>query len=235
LATERMGGPCPYCIGLTGNIATGKTTVGRMLAMLGAELIDADRVAHRVMAPDGAAYEGVVRTFGPHILASDGTIDRRKLGALVFADPAALRRLEELVHPAVTALIRAQIYRSPAPVVVIEAIKLLESDLAPLCDEIWVTTCPEELQLERLMTTRGLSREEAELRIRAQPSQEEKLAVADVVIDTSGTLEETRRQVLRAWEVLRAKLQDVSEKGLPIYPQVAQSPCDLHETGRDNA
>ena len=235
MATERMEGPCPYCIGLTGNIATGKTTVGRMLAMLGAELIDADRVAHRVMAPDGAAYEGVVRTFGPHILASDSTIDRRKLGALVFADPAALRRLEELVHPAVTALIRAQIYRSPAPVVVIEAIKLLESDLAPLCDEIWVTTCPEELQLERLMTTRGLSREEAELRIRAQPPQEEKLAVADVVIDTSGTLEETRRQVRRVWEVLRAKLQDVSEKGLPTYPQVAQSPCDPHETERGNA
>jgi len=155
-----------------------------MLAMLGAELIDADQVAHRVMGPDGEAYEGVARAFGTQILAPDGTIDRRKLGALVFADPAALRRLESLVHPAVTARIRAQVYRSAAPVVVIEAIKLLESDLAALCDEIWVTTCPQALQLKRLMETRGLSRD-------------------DVVIDTSGTLEETRRQVLRAWEALR--------------------------------
>jgi len=203
MATGRMEGPRPYCIGLTGNIATGKTTAGRMLAMLGAELIDADQVAHRVMGPDGEAYEGVARAFGTQILAPDGTIDRRKLGALVFADPAALRRLESLVHPAVTARIRAQVYRSAAPVVVIEAIKLLESDLAALCDEIWVTTCPQALQLKRLMETRGLSREEAELRILAQPPQEEKLAVADVVIDTSGTLEETRRQVLRAWEALR--------------------------------
>lgn len=207
--TEKRESRChPYCIGLTGNIATGKTTVGQMLVALGAELIDADRVAHQVMAPGGAAYEGVVHAFGSDILAPDGTIDRRKLGAQVFADPAALRRLEELVHPAVIEVVRRQLERSQAPVVAIEAIKLLESDLAASCHEIWVTTCPEELQLERLMTTRGLSREEAELRIRAQPPQEEKLAVADVVIDTSGTLEETCQQVLRTWERMHLKLRD---------------------------
>ncbi|HOT91303.1 MAG TPA: dephospho-CoA kinase [Anaerolineae bacterium] len=195
----------PYRIGLTGNIATGKSVVGRMLAELGAERIDADQVAHAVIAPDGAAYAAVVAAFGPDILASDGTIDRRKLGDIVFSDPEALARLEQLTHPAIIAIIEARIAASRAPAVVVEAIKLLESGIADDYDAIWVTTCPEAEQLTRLMRSRGLTRESALRRIHAQPPQAEKLARADVIIDTSGSLDATRAQVIAAWENIKRK------------------------------
>jgi len=193
----------PYRIGLTGNIATGKSTVGRMLAQLGAEVIDADRIAHAVIAPDGAAYTAVVTAFGADILASDGTIDRGKLGDIVFSDAEALAQLERLVHPPVIAEVRRRIAASTAPAIVVEAIKLLESGVAGDYDAIWVTTCPEMAQIKRLMKSRRLTRAEALRRIRAQPAQAEKLARADVVIDTSGTLDETRAQVSAAWEAIK--------------------------------
>jgi dephospho-CoA kinase len=192
----------PYRIGLTGNIATGKTTVGRMLEALGAERIDADKVAHAVMAPGGAAYQPVVAAFGPEILTPSGSIDREALGAIVFSDPAALRKLEALVHPAVIQAVDAQVASTEARVVVVEAIKLLESGMAEAYDAIWVSTCPEAIQCERLMRLRGLSREAALTRIAAQPPQAEKLARADVVIHTDGSLERTRRQILAAWHAL---------------------------------
>ncbi len=195
-----------YRIGLTGNIATGKTTVGQMLVALGAELIDADEVAHTVMSPGGKAYAAVVAAFGPQILAADGTIDRRQLGSLVFSDSEALRRLESIVHPPVIREIEHRILASRASVVVVEAIKLLESGAAAACDAVWVTNCPELLQLERLVEGRGLSREAALQRIRAQPPQTEKIAAADVVIDTAGTLAATRAQVTAAWVDLQAQL-----------------------------
>jgi dephospho-CoA kinase len=190
----------PYRIGLTGNIATGKSTVGRMLTELGAEVIDADRIVHAVLAPDGAAYPVVVAAFGVGILALDGTINRRKLGDLVFTDADALARLEQLTHPPVIAIIEERITASTAPVVAVEAIKLLESGVSDDYEAIWVTTCPETAQLKRLMKSRRLTREEALRRIHAQPPQAEKIARADVVIDTSGTLDETRAQVIAAWE-----------------------------------
>ncbi len=193
----------PYRIGLTGNIATGKTTVGHMLVDLGAELIDADRVAHAVMAPGGAAYASVIEAFGPDILAQDGTIDRGALGRRVFSDPAALRRLEALVHPPVISAVEQRIANSSASVVVVEAIKLLESGMAVSYEAIWVTTCSTATQLERLVGGRGMSRDVALQRIRAQPPQEEKIAQADVVIDTEGTLEETRFQVRAAWREIQ--------------------------------
>ncbi|MFP4345503.1 MAG: dephospho-CoA kinase [Anaerolineales bacterium] len=195
-----MGGREPYLIGLTGNIATGKTTVGRMLVDLGAELIDADKVAHRVMRPGGRAYDRVVDAFGESILNEDGTIDRRALGEIVFNDPPLLVRLESLVHPPTIAAVEERIRESPAPVVVVEAIKLLESGMAERYHALWVTACPPEVQLERLMEGRGLSREDARERIRAQPPQSEKVARADIIIDTGETLEETRAQVLRSWK-----------------------------------
>lgn len=196
----------PYRIGLTGNIATGKSTVGHMLEDLGAELIDADHVAHEVMARDGAAYNAIVAAFGEEILKPDGTIDRGSLGARVFSDPVALRRLEHLVHPPVIKITDQRIAASDAPAVVVEAIKLLESGMAETYDAIWVTSCSEATQLERLMRYRGLSREEALRRIRAQPPQGEKLARADVIIDTEGSLDETRAQVNRAWAALQDRL-----------------------------
>ncbi len=186
-------------IGLTGNIATGKSHIGAVLCELGALHIDADRVAHEMLAPGGAAYAGVVAHFGPDILAPDDTIDRRALGAIVFSDPAALRRLEALVHPSTIAEIERRIVVSGAPVVVVEAIKLLESGMAETYDAIWVATCAEEEQVARLQASRGLERTEALRRIRAQPPQVEKLARADVIIHTDGPKEATRAQVVAAY------------------------------------
>lgn len=192
-------------IGLTGNIGTGKSTVLAMLRALGADVIDADRVAHEVMRPGAAAYQGIVDAFGPDILAPDGAIDRIKLGARVFREAAALQRLEAIVHPAVFAAIQALLAASQAPVVVIEAIKLLEAGLSvTLCDTVWVVTATHEQQVERLMRTRGLSQPEAEMRIQAQPPQEEKVKRADRVIDNRGTLAETAAQVEAAWQALLA-------------------------------
>lgn len=197
----------PLLIGLTGNIGTGKSTVAGMLAELGAETIDADLVAHEVMRASTPAHATIVETFGPEVLAPDGEIDRARLGALVFADPAALARLEAIVHPAtleaVSRLIAAAIPMAPsAAVVVVEAIKLIEAGMADGCDSVWVTTCRPEQQIYRIRGGRNLSRAEAEQRVRAQPPQEEKIARADVVIDTSGTLSQTRTQVQAAWERL---------------------------------
>lgn len=196
----------PYCIGLTGNIATGKTTVGQMLHALGAVWIDADKVAHRMMEPGGKVYKAVTQAFGPQILGHDGTIDRGKLGNRVFSDPQALRELESLVHPAVIEAVEHQIALSEAAVVVVEAIKLLESGMAAHYQAIWVTVCDEETQVARLMQGRNLSRDAALQRIRAQPSQEDKIAVADLVITTEGSLEKTRAQVEAAWAELNALL-----------------------------
>ncbi len=190
----------PYRIGLTGNIATGKSNVGQLLSEWGAAYIDADKVAHEMMAPGQAAHAAVIKHFGARILAPDGSIDRRALGAIVFSDPEALRRLEQLVHPPTIAEVEQRIQRSGARVVVVEAIKLLESGMAETYDAIWVTTCAEEEQVRRLENSRGLARAEALRRIHAQPPQAEKLARADVIIHTSGTRAETRAQVRAAWE-----------------------------------
>jgi dephospho-CoA kinase len=199
---ERTG-DLPLVIGLTGNIGSGKSTVLQMLAELGAQIIDADRLAHEVIAPDGPAYAAVVDTFGQDILKTGGHIDRSKLGDIVFRDPQALARLEALVHPAVFARTQELIEQAEAEVVVIEAIKLLESGMARrLCYEIWVVTCRPEQQRARVMAQRGLTEAQARLRIEAQPPQAEKIAQADVVIDNSGTMEETHRQVEAAWEKL---------------------------------
>jgi dephospho-CoA kinase len=201
----QMNGRRPLLIGITGNIGTGKSTVAQMLAELGAEVIDADKVAHGVMRTGTPAYTRIVETFGPGVLDHDGEIDRTQLGALVFADPAALARLEGIVHPATLEAIRRRIGATSADVVVVEAIKLIEAGLADACDSVWVTTCRPEQQVYRIMGGRGLSRAEAEQRVQAQPPQEEKIARADMVIDTSGRLSRTRAQVRAAWERLTGR------------------------------
>ena len=194
-----------YIIGLTGNIATGKSTVARLLAGLGALVIDADRVAHATMRPGTAVWEEVRRAFGPEVVLPDGRIDRRRLGEIAFRDPAALARLERIVHPAVRRTLRRRLQRlrgrpQPPRVVVIEAIKLLEGGLGPLCDAIWLVVAPREVQIERLRRTRGLTPEEAAVRIDAQPPVEPKLAMADVVIRNDGSLADLERQVREAWQ-----------------------------------
>lgn len=204
-----------YLIGLTGGIACGKSTVLAMLRERGAHVIDADGVTHALQQPGQPVYEQIVAAFGAGILAEPGgPIDRKALGAVVFADPAELRRLEQLVHPAVHAHILAWLDRLAAdaagatsatlasPVAVIDAVKLLEAGWKPLCDAVWVVTCEEEQQVRRLTGTRGMSEAEARTRIAAQPPQASRAAQADVVIDNNGALESTRAQVSAAWDAL---------------------------------
>lgn len=191
----------PLVIGLTGNIATGKSTVAAMMGELGAETIDADRVAHHVMRAGTPVHAAVVDAFGARVLGPHGEIDRERLGGIVFADPQALARLEAIVHPATIEAVERRVSASSAAVVVVEAIKLIEAGMAEWCDRVWVTACPAEQRVARLVE-RGLDRAEARQRVRAQSPQADKIARADVVIDTSGSLAETRRQVQAAWQRL---------------------------------
>lgn len=186
-------------IGLTGNIACGKSLVLGMLGELGARTVDADVLAREAVAPGGPAYDAVRERFGPAIVLPSREIDRRRLGGIVFADRRALADLERLIHPHVRARLRALIDEADDALAV-DAIKLIESGLSELCDEVWVVTCGRTLQLERLMARNGFTREEALLRIEAQGPQEDKVARADVVIENDGTREETRRRVVEAWE-----------------------------------
>jgi dephospho-CoA kinase len=192
--------PGKYVIGLTGNIATGKSEVRRMLQKLGAYGIDADALAHQVIARGEPAYAAVLESFGDSILSSNGQIDRLRLGQIVFPDPAALARLEAIIHPQVRKMIDHHVRQAKEPVVVIEAIKLLEAGYLSLCDSIWVTSAPEELQIDRLMRQRSMSEETAYQRIHAQPDQAKKIAAANVIIDNASSLAETWRQVTANWE-----------------------------------
>lgn len=191
-----------YLIGLTGNIATGKSAVAQMLAELGARPIDADRIAHDVMGHGTSTWQAVVDAFSPAILAPGGEIDRQRLGEIVFTDPAALRQLEAIVHPATIQAVTAAIAAATERVVVVEAIKLIEAGMHRAYHALWVTTCPPETQIARLVALRNLSQAEARQRVEAQSSQAEKVALADVVIDTSSTLDDTHRQVLAAWRAI---------------------------------
>jgi dephospho-CoA kinase len=192
----------PFLIGLTGNIATGKSEVARMLAELGAQVIDADRVAHQVMQPGGPAYGPVVEAFGLDILDGDGQIDRSVLGELVFRDPDALRRLEAAVHPATLAEVGQRIAQATAAVVVVEAIKLIEAGMHRAYDRLWVVTAPRSLQIQRLVSARGLTGEEAVLRVDAQSPQAEKAKLADQVLVNDGDLDQLREKVRMAWAQL---------------------------------
>jgi dephospho-CoA kinase len=184
---------------LTGNIATGKSEVARMLAEWGAQVIDADRVAHQVMQPNGPAYDQVVEAFGSEILSPDGQIDRGVLGDLVFRDAGALHRLEAAVHPATIAAVAQRITETTAAIVVVEAIKLIESGMHHAYDTLWVVTAPRALQIRRLVSERGLAPEQAVLRVDAQPPQEEKVRLADRVFVNDGDLEQLREKVRGAW------------------------------------
>lgn len=192
--------PGKTIIGLTGNIATGKSVVRRMLEHLGAYSIDADALSHRAIAKGAPGYQPVVDLFGRWLIGKDGEIDRAKLASLVFRDAQALSQLEDIIHPLVTQAADLFIRRSVQNVVVIEAIKLLESNLKKECDFIWVSYAPEEIQVQRLMRKRGLSRDESLERIHAQSAQTEKISAADVVIRNAGSYDELWKQVTEAWK-----------------------------------
>lgn len=197
--------PGKYIIGLTGNIATGKSVVRRMLEHLGAYTIDADALSHRAIAKDAPGYKPVIETFGKWILDSNGRINRSKLGGLVFRDPDALSNLENIVHPLVEQAIELLVQRASQRVVVIEAIKLIESQLRTVCDSIWVTYAPEEIQVDRLMRKRSFSRDEALNRIHSQGAQSEKIERANTVIRNTGSYDELWKQVTTAWKQVSPK------------------------------
>lgn len=192
--------PGKYIIGLTGNIATGKSVVRRMLEHLGAYTIDADALSHRVISKGAPGYQPVLDMFGAWLLDKDGQIDRSRLGRLVFLDPQALAQLEAIIHPYVGQAVELLVRRASQKVVVIEAIKLLESDLRGQCDSIWVTDAPEDVRIERLVRKRGMSREEALQRVRSQSVQKDKLAAADVIIANNGSYEDLWKRVSDAWK-----------------------------------
>jgi dephospho-CoA kinase len=178
----------------------------RLAEEQGALALDADSFVHHILANDPGARRAIVETFGAPVVDSDGAIDRAAVAAIVFNDVAALRQLEQILHPRVRRLLFKRIDRSAHDVVFIEAIKLLEGSLASECDQIWVTRCPTETQIDRLMTYRELDRETALMRVQAQSSQELKASAADVVIDTGGSLPMTEAQFHLAWARLMRRL-----------------------------
>lgn len=188
-------------LGITGNIACGKTVVGQMLIELGVEkYIDADALVHQLYLSGQPIARAVAEAFGPGVMAADDSVDRQALGALVFRDAEAMRRLEAIVHPAVGRAIFEQLASvSDNGIVVIDAVKLLEGGSGALCQSKWLITCPEEQEIARLIARSGLSADEARARIQAQPSVERRLPLVDEVIDNGGSLAETRCQVEAAF------------------------------------
>lgn len=209
--------PDKVIVGLTGNIATGKSTILRLAEEMGALALDADDAVHEILAADPGAQQAIVDAFGPGVRLADGAIDRAAVANIVFNDQQALDLLEQILHPRVRHRLLERIDRSPAAVVFIEAIKLLEGGLAAVCDQIWVTRCSAQTQVQRLMNYRELDERTALMRVNAQSSQEMKAAAADVIIDTDGTLDETKAYFQLAWNRLqRRRLNNASlTEGLP--------------------
>lgn len=199
--------PRPYVIGVTGNIASGKSAVMAVLRELGAVTIDADAVYADLVRPGGMLLGAIADRFGEQALAADGTLDRRALGAIVFADPAAMAALDRITHPAVVAEVARRVARSSAQVVAIDAVKLVESGMVGLCDALWVVTCDRDVQRSRLMARNGITRDEAERRIAAQPPLAFKLEVADAVIDNSGDISTLTAAVRDAWATRPARFE----------------------------
>ena len=197
-----------YAIGLTGNIATGKSVVRKMLEHLGAYGIDADVLSHRAIMKSSPGYQPVIDTFGRWVLGANEEIDRAKLGEVVFKNPDAMLRLETIIHPLVRQALDVLVKKSSHRVIVIEAIKLLESEMNSLCDQVWVTMAPPDLQLERLIDKRNLTKQEAEDRINAQLPVTAILTKADVVIENNGSFEKTWKQVYDAWQVITQEEPD---------------------------
>ncbi|MCA9953313.1 MAG: dephospho-CoA kinase [Ardenticatenaceae bacterium] len=217
-------------LGLTGNIATGKSAVMRLAHDHGALTIDADKIVHELMDNNATMQAAIAVAFGAEVRREDGRINRARLGEIVFADPTAMRDLEAMVHPAVGKEVDARILASKQSVIFIEAIKLLEGNLRDICHQIWVTRCSPQRQLERLRVCRGLETEIAAVRIKAQPPQEEKVAQSDMLIDTNGLMKDTEAQFNIAWSRLPdpATAKAMDRLPLPDETETAGKPL----TGR---
>ena len=200
-----------FLIGLTGNIGTGKSVVRRMLGHLGAYGIDADALGHRAIMKGAPGYQAVVDTFGRYILDKSGNIDRKKLARIVFEDQDALAELESIIHPLVSRAIDILVQRTPHQIVVVEAIKLFDSDLSSKCDTVWVTYTPETMQVQRLTERRGMSDMEALSRIKQQSSQKDKIAKADLVVVNDSSFEKVWKQVYSAWNKLSVNVEAEKE------------------------
>ena len=189
-----------FVLGLTGNIACGKSTVGTLLAeRFEADYVDADRIVHALYAAGTTETRAIAERFGSDLLQPDGTIDRRRLGDVVMADKAALKELERILDPGVRRAIEARLTSSPAPVVVLDAIRLVEGGLYLRCNAVWVVVCDPKLQIERLQASRHFSLEQATLRVSAQTPIEDKLRHATAVIHNNGALDFLESEVAGAW------------------------------------
>ncbi|MBW8818445.1 MAG: dephospho-CoA kinase [Streptomyces sp.] len=202
-------------VGLTGGIGAGKSEVSRLLVEHGAVLIDADRIAREVVAPGTPGLAAVVRAFGEDVLAEDGTLDRPKLGSIVFSDPDRLAVLNSIVHPLVGARSRELESAADEDAVVVHDVPLLaENALAPLYDLVVVVDASPETQLDRLVGLRGMTEQDARARMAAQATREKRLEIADVVIDNDVPLEDLRRRVQEVWGdlVRRARASRTSQE-----------------------
>ena len=195
-------------IGLTGGIASGKSVVSAMLGERGALIIDADKVGHEAYAPGTGCYDQVVQAFGRDVVAADGQIDRKALGAMVFGDSAQRKRLEGIVWPWMRKTMEqrlVELREEGVAVVVLEAAVLLEAEWTPLVDEVWVVLAAPEVARERIVQRNGLTPEQADQRIAAQLTNAERAAKADLVIENNGTLADLRDRVDAAWGALTAR------------------------------
>ena len=193
-------------IGLTGGIGSGKSTVSRYLAELGAVIIDADKIGHETYRPNTETWRKLVKTFGNKILAQDNTIDRKKLGAIVFNNPEELKQLNAIVHPLMFEMAKQRIddcRRQGTEVVILDAPILLETNWMPLVDEVWAVTANEANVIKRAMVRSGLTEEQVRSRITSQMSNEERIKHAQVVIHNDSTTEDLRNKVEELWERLK--------------------------------
>jgi dephospho-CoA kinase len=189
-----------FLLGLTGNIACGKSTVGQLLAdRYAADYVDADRLVHALYAAGTPETAAIAGRFGRDLIGADGTIDRRKLGDKILADRSALRELEQILDPGVSQAIADRLARTAAPVLVLDAIRLIEAGIAARCDAVWVVVCNRDVQAARLQSSRGMSTEQASLRIAAQSPAEEKIRHATAVLTNHGSLDDLSAQVDEAW------------------------------------
>lgn len=204
-------------VGLTGGIATGKSTAGRMFVELGCHLIDSDSITHQLLEPGQSVHDAVVAQFGKRIVRPDGSIDRRVLGDIVFKeDPESRKTLNSLVHPAIIQRQREWLnemqQRDPAGIAIVDATLMIEIGTYKNYDKVIVVTCRPGIQKQRLLERSGLKEDEIDARIRSQMPMDEKVKFADFVIDNSGDLAETRRQVIEVNSRLRESAASTSDK-----------------------
>jgi dephospho-CoA kinase len=202
------GGVIKLIVGLTGGIVSGKSTVASMFKDLGAKIVDADKLGHSVILPNKSAWKKIVKIFGKDILQNDLTVDRGKLGKIVFTNQALLKKLNEITHPEITKIIKKEINlakdktRSQEKILIIDAALIYEAKIDRLMDKIIVVCIDEDKQIKRLIKRNNLSKDEALQRIKSQMPMREKAKMADYVIDNSSSLDKTKEQVEKIWEEL---------------------------------